>query len=187
MAFKANGLVKSSFKAPNAYLFGDARSSVVMVFNTALNEDGMETIEVRDMNPQLNSHRLSEITFFRGKKPSIEENPAKCIQCHGAENKPLWRSVYKWDGFFGSYDDKFTNDGFYSTNGTEEGKAWKKLIKSNSSRLKLFDLSRKLNALDQKRYARYAPNLHLGLKLSAEHARVIAGKIFQHSMYPLAK
>lgn len=168
LAYNPHGLLHGSFSSPLAYLFGDSRSSVVLVFKAHPPQSKGENdfVEILSFDALTKKHSLAKISFPDNGKPMIEHHPRACVTCHGTSEKPLWRSGYHWEGFFGSKIDDLNK------NPTEKS-AMSRLIANPGERLQNLDLGRAYGS----GLKMGNNNISLSVKLATEHAAAIAARI----------
>ena len=156
-AFEAHGLLESSVEHPLAFLFGNYKSDSVVVLSTKPNpEKNIEKVEVLNFDREKKLHTLSEITFQKNNRPTIEHNPRSCVACHGSASRPLWGSSYLWEGFIGEFNDLlYTNK--------HGKKSYKNLTKNLNERTRLLGLTRQ--HIGENGYRYNEPNSNLSLKL----------------------
>lgn len=102
---------------------------LVYTFNGHPDQKGYNVIELMDFRPEARKIELREIHFAktdRGVHVSHSEStPTKCLQCHGADPKPIWAMYSDWPGAYGSKDDILQD----SVDGFEEKKSFYSFLK----------------------------------------------------------
>ncbi len=101
LVFSSRSLQGASFSAPRAILFGaDAR--LVVTFNGDPDARGFDALETMEFDPSTSSFHFREIAFRDGLPPEVsEDNPARCVACHGRPARPIWDSAPTWPGVYG--------------------------------------------------------------------------------------
>ncbi|RYZ68286.1 MAG: hypothetical protein EOP05_16585, partial [Proteobacteria bacterium] len=172
IAYHPHGLVSGSAETPSVLLFGGSDSFVEMVFTSKpTSEETIEdAIEVLAFDPETKKHELARISFRKDKRPAVEVHPHKCLVCHGDNPKPLWRSGFEWEGFFGAKGGVFTKqtESPASVVEVDEQALWNSIVENPGARLKFLDLKKK---------SQTSANINLAAKLAVEHTYVVANKI----------
>ena len=91
---------------PRALVFNQ---NLVYTFNGNPTQKGYQVIELMELDEAKQKLELREITFTGEKgQPGprySSSTPAKCLQCHGANPRPIWSEYHHWPGIYGSNDD----------------------------------------------------------------------------------
>ncbi len=172
VAYNPHGLVSGSPQTPSLLLFGNQNSFVEMVVTSRPTsvETIEDAVEILAFDPISNRHELARISFRKEQSPRIEIHPHKCLVCHGDSPKPLWRSAFQWEGFFGAAAGAFTISKTSPAANTriDEQSVWKQIVDQPGARFSLLELKKK---------DRTTANLRLTEKLAIEHSFVVAEKI----------
>lgn len=174
LAYNPHGLLTGSLASPLTYLFGDKRSSVVLVFKAhppSLPTEE-EFMEILSFDNTAKKHSLAKITFPANGQPLVERHPRACVACHGPNEKPLWRSGYRWEGFFGSKLDDLNQN-------PAEKSAMAGLMANPGERLRDLDLSRAYGS----GLRMGNNNISLNGRLAIEHSAAIVARIMASPAY----
>lgn len=184
LAYHPHGLVSGSAKTPSVLLFGGSDSMVEIVFTSQPTTDETieDSVEILAFDPEIKRHELARISFRKGQRPALEVHPHKCLVCHGDNPKPLWRSSFEWEGFFGANGGVFSKRTETPASNVEvdEQALWTAIVENPGPRLKLLELKKKSET---------SANINLAAKLAVEHTYVVAQKILSqpYDLQKLAK
>ncbi|MFN7133680.1 MAG: hypothetical protein ACK4N5_16505, partial [Myxococcales bacterium] len=86
-----------SMQHPRIVLFGeDAKLVLALTGNPRAAH--YDRVQVLAFDEAADRYRLFELTFRPGEVARIEAEPASCVQCHGADPRPLWETYNLWPG-----------------------------------------------------------------------------------------
>lgn len=95
----------SSYEKPRAILFNEDASTIIS-FNGDDSQAAGKMIELMTFDKNKRTYSFHEIEFSSEVK--IHQNPAKCLTCHGQTPRPIWDHYNRWEGAYGSDDDRLT-------------------------------------------------------------------------------
>ncbi len=102
LVFASRSLQGATLSAPRAILYGvDGR--FVVSFNGDANERGYDVLETMQFDERTNSFHFRELSFPIGGQGAqeSEDNPARCVACHGRPARPIWDTPPSWPGVYG--------------------------------------------------------------------------------------
>jgi cytochrome c553 len=97
----------SSYENPRAILF-DEKAHWVVTFNGLESQSSGQMVEIMLYDPMTKTYGFHEIDFSN--KVTVNENPNRCLACHGSEPRPIWDQYNQWPGAYGDNDDRFKID-----------------------------------------------------------------------------
>jgi hypothetical protein len=102
LVFASRSLQGASPAAPRVILYGvDGR--FVVTFNGDAGERGFDALETMQFDERSNSFHFREVTFSAatGGGTISDDNPPRCVVCHGRPARPIWDSLPSWPGVYG--------------------------------------------------------------------------------------
>jgi hypothetical protein len=102
LVFASRSLQDATFSAPRVILYGtDGR--FIVTFNGDASERGFGVLETMQFDERSNSFHFRELSFASaGQAVQIsEDNPARCVACHGRPARPIWDTPPSWPGVYG--------------------------------------------------------------------------------------
>jgi hypothetical protein len=102
LAFSSRSLQDATLSAPRAILYG-SDAHLIITFNGDAGRRGYDALETMQFDERSNSFHFRELSFPpTGEGVMIsEDNPARCVACHGRPARPIWDSSPSWPGIYG--------------------------------------------------------------------------------------
>ncbi len=108
LIFKSRSLHGSSFENPRVLLYGED-ASFILSFNGSPEQKGYLGLETMEYDQSTSEFKYREILFPNEKEsqsPSSvvrfsDDNPEKCLKCHGQTPRPIWDTHPLWPGVYG--------------------------------------------------------------------------------------
>lgn len=108
LIFKSRSLHGSSFENPRVLLYGEDASFIVS-FNGSPDQNGYLGFETMEYDQSTSEFKYREILFPDEKEAQSasaavrfsNDNPEKCLKCHGQTPRPIWDTHPLWPGVYG--------------------------------------------------------------------------------------
>lgn len=101
LVYASRSLQDASPSAPRAILYGP-EARFIVTFNGDPGQRGYGALETLEFDAARNDFHFREIVFAPDRPAQVsEDNPPRCVACHGRPARPIWDTPPSWPGVYG--------------------------------------------------------------------------------------